>query len=222
MFPRNFFVVGSKDGPDAMAIAKALSSELTDERIEVWRARLKTILEAAFNGPSAGGGPDFESQPESLLQSVESAEGRIKWTMSVDRNVGLRIYGQINEPDAFVAVITGLLLDRDKRELLGRCRDEKCRRFFVVKRTKGTTRKLYCSRKCMFKVHREGSAARQRNVYNRRRAADILVESLDGRTVHPDEAKEAVRQAFKACPEATSEQLAEHAKTLLTSARRHK
>jgi predicted RNA-binding Zn ribbon-like protein len=214
--PRVLFV-GSKDGPNAMAIAKTIEPELSEERIGKWRARLRAILEAAVKGRITSNDPDFNSQPDSLLQGVSAAtKGQIEWSLSAERGAGLRIYGNVQGPDAFLAVVTGMLLEQKNRELLGLCSNVNCKRLFVKR-----SRRVHCSTRCMKKAHDDNSPARQRNVYNRRRAAEVLLELLEerGRTVHPESAEKAVRQAFKFHPDSTYEQLAEHAEALLQSAK---
>jgi hypothetical protein len=210
--PRAVFV-RSDDGLGAMEIAKAIEPQLTEERIEAWRVRLRAILDAAFKEPAGRDDLDFNSQPKSFLQGVAAAtEGQIEWKLSADRGIGLRIYGEIRGPDAFLGVIKGMLLEQKKRELLSRCRT--CNRFFLIERTMGATRRVYCSKKCMSKAHANDNSLRQRNVYKRQQATNLLVESL-GRNLRPDVAKDLVKRAFKARPNATYEQLAKHAGSLV-------
>jgi hypothetical protein len=73
----------------------------------------------------------------------------------------------------------------------------------------------------MLAVNAEGSAARQRDRYKRRRAGEMVIEGWRGRP--PSEAiKLAVKQAFKQHPDATAEQLAAHARVILKSERAKK
>lgn len=151
---------------------------------------------------------------------LKRVEGRIEWKLSLDRGIGWRVCGVVNEPEGFVAVITSLLLNKEHREFLGQCRNKKCGRFFVVERGEGKPRTIYCGDDCMLKANAAGSAARQRDRYKRRRAADLLVEGWHGRLPTEESIKSAIRGAFKTDPAATAEQLAKSATALLHSGRR--
>jgi hypothetical protein len=147
---------------------------------------------------------------------LKRTEGQITWQVSVVRKVGWQTFGIIEGPDAFVALVAGLLLNPTHREQIAQCR--RCQKFFLVEYTEGPPRKLYCGDDCMKAVNAAGSAARARDRYKRNQAIRLLVEQRRD----PDRSREAVKQAFKNHPDATAEQLADHAKALLQSARRRK
>ena len=198
----------------------AILPELQEERLSARRVELRRLLRAAVRGPAALDDPDFENQSDKLLEGiVKQTEGRIEWKLSLDRNVGWRVFGIVNECDGFVAVVTSLLLSKKHRELLGQCR--KCQRFFPVEHTEGKPRRLYCTDECMNSVNAADGTARQRDRYKRIRAVALFIER-HGRSPNEDAIKQAIKQAFKDHPGATVEQLADYAKALIQTSRKRK
>jgi predicted RNA-binding Zn ribbon-like protein len=198
---------------------EAILPELESERVEARRLELRSLLHAAVSGSL-----EFEEQPDEFLESLlkQMGDSSITWMTSLDRGIGWRVYGRVKEPGAFIAVIATLLLNKEQRQLLGECQNPKCSRFFLVERTEGKPRKLYCGEDCMRAVNDAGSAARQRSRYKRQKAAEMLVERWHGRAPAGSDVRKFVLQAFHAQPDALAEQLAEHATVLLKNSRRNK
>jgi hypothetical protein len=203
--------------PDDEKLAAVLP-ELEPERLEARRKEMRALLGAASRGAA-----EFVKPPQQLLDATVKHAGRIDWAVSLERGTGWRVLGTLSDPDTLVAVVTGMLLHEKVRQMIGLCGHPACERepIFIVQRgTGGRARELYCSDACMMAANVQQAARRQRDLYKRNKATDMLVG--EGRAPTRDAAKEAVRQVFKADPDATAEELANKAKALLQSARKHR
>jgi len=195
---------------------QAIRPDLEEAKLTERREELRRLLRAAVHGPSAPDDPDFGVQSDAFLQSVLARTKGIEWMMSLDRNIGWRVYGVVNDCEGFIAVVTSVLLHGSQRKLLGQC--GKCARFFIVERAEGKPRTLYCRKECMTAANADGGAVRQRDRYKRNCAAALLIEGGYGPVVSRD----AVKQAFKNHPTSTADQLVGYAKAFVVEKARKK
>jgi hypothetical protein len=95
-----------------------------------------------------------------------------------------------------------MLLHPKYRQLIRSC--PQCRKFFVR-----DGKQIFCTKKCTTAANDAGNDQRQKNQRKRRKALALLSGAS------PAKRADAVKQAQKDHPDATPEQLAEHAKRLL-------
>jgi hypothetical protein len=105
---------------------------------------------------------------------------------------------------------------------VGQCRYSKCRGFFLIEQRgagEGRPNRLYCSREVNGKTHAQlANEEQSKGRQNKARAR----KALKAEGYSHDEARDLVERSFEQHPQATAKQLADHARALPQSARRHK
>jgi hypothetical protein len=176
------------------------------------REKLRRLLLAAVTDD-----PDFANPSEDFIRE---RTGGIHWEHRLEHvpgGAGWRHHAHILDADAFYNLIASLLMSAEHRQALAQCAP--CGRFFMVEKpVKGRPQSVYHDEKCRRAANDAGAAARQRASRTRKAALKILGASKASKT----EPKAAIKRAQLEYPEATAEQLANHAKIILKGARKRK
>ena len=170
-----------------------------DELSELLRAAIEGGLENPSNELLADIGARFEKGVQSARR-LERASG----------GVALRFDANIAGADGFYALLAVLLMHPKCRQLIRRC--PQCGKLFVR-----AGKRRFCAPECATAANDAGVLKRQKN-QRLRRAAQGLLSNV------ASEAKRAaaVNRAFKEHPDATAGQLADYARALIQTARKHK
>lgn len=180
-------------------IVNAQQHSIAPPQIKRWGRELTDLLQDALDNK-------LENPSDEFLADIGNRfEKGIRWDRRLERAPGgaaFRHEAHIVGKDGFHALLAVILMHAKYRHLIRRC--PQCGSFFVRE-----GKQVFCTKECAAAANDAGVLQRQKNQRLRRKAEALLS------TASSEKRAAAVKQAQKDHPDATPEQLAEHAKRIL-------
>lgn len=177
---------------------------------EHWRGWLKRFLVQLHADRSAARRWATKQMPDIWV---------LPWGARTANGIGLHFRVLLLSAAALARFVVLLLADESRDLGLCKCKLTRCGKFFLKAPTKGrrgAPQHVYCGPRHMIEARKADAIVRAEGSRRRRGAERLL------RDIRPAARKAAVKQAFQHHPDATAEQLADYARALIQTARKHK